>query len=119
CDCVEWSLRILLSVTLGRVQKNSVHLEYRLSSSRRVHMDMARFFNFWTKKEPDIAQSQQGACVSPPKSPLSSPVKTNIIRTEKYPEGSVNIYNRFDLQFVLQSIETADCYLKVRFFCAS
>ena len=103
---------------------------------------MSRFFSFWTKKElePETERNSKvtdscdnRSAGSEPQSPKPYPPQADarvdlsetahdgdssqtsrLKRTVKHPDGRVSLYKRFNLQYVLRSIETVDCYVKVR-----
>ena len=103
---------------------------------------MSRFFSFWTKKElePETERNSKvtDSCdnrsagserQSPKPYPPQADAQRNLSetahdgdssptyrlkRTVKHPDGCVSLYKRFNLQYVLRSIETVDCYVKVR-----
>ena len=103
---------------------------------------MSGFFSFWAKKElkPETERNSKVAdscgnrsAGSEPQSPKPYPPRADaqldlsgtahdgdssqtsrLKRTVKHPDGRVNLYERFNLQYVLRSIETVDCYVKVR-----
>lgn len=80
---------------------------------------MSRFFNFWGKKDErsvlptHLGTSSQQRVDGPAFSSGRNEGKTNRMQQD----GVGTIYERFDLQFVVQTFETAECYIKVGSYC--
>ena len=84
---------------------------------------MSRFFSFWSKKSEKQETNRNGLTGSSdhklpgsePESTKLSQSSTKAKRTVAHPDGCFSLYERFNLQYVLRSIETVDHYVKVCF----